>query len=131
MTDKGRPVRFLIVGAWNTLFGYLAFAAAYGLTRVLEIHYLFANVPAHFLAVGNAYLCHRTFTFGAGDAGAATSFFRFATVHWISLAVNLALLPLLVEGFDISPLVGAAILVVGSAFVSYFVHGRWSFARRA
>jgi putative flippase GtrA len=51
---SGRPLRFGIVGAWNTVFGYGAFAAFYWMTRRLDLHYLWAVLPAHIVAVLDA-----------------------------------------------------------------------------
>ena len=118
------------MGIWNTIFGYLAFVAAYSVTRWLDIHYMWSYIPAHLMAVGNAWLCQRTFVFGKGDLGAARSFLRFSSVYWVQFAINLVMLPLLVELTGVSPLIVQAFIVGTAAFVNYTIHARWSFARR-
>ena len=45
-----RGIRYILVGGWNTVFGYLAFSAFYLLTQRLGISYLFATVPAQVVA---------------------------------------------------------------------------------
>ncbi len=115
-----------MVGAWNTLFGYLAFVGCVALTRAAGISYLYATVPAQILAVLNAYVAHRTWTYADGDKGFAT-FLRFNAVYWVLFVVNVALLAALVEGVGLLPEVAQLGLVVINVSVSYFAHGRWSF----
>jgi putative flippase GtrA len=59
-------VRFLVVGVWNTLFGYGVFVA---LERTLgqATHYLVALVVASIIATLSAFLLHRYWTFKVRD----------------------------------------------------------------
>ena len=121
-----RPLRFILVGGWNTAFGYGAFAAFYWLTRRLGVHYLWAVLPAHLLAVFNAFLCQRWIVFGTHGPFFA-ALLRFSAVYWIFFAVNLPLLPLLVQGLHLHPLVAQALLVGANAALSYVAHDRFTF----
>ena len=127
---SGRPLRFVLVGAWNTAFGYGAFAFFYWITRRLGVHYLWAVLPAHVLAVLNAFLCQRWIVFGTHGPFFAT-LVRFSAVYWIFFAVNLPLLPLLVQGLHLHPLVAQALLVAANAATSYVVHDRFTFRKPA
>lgn len=123
---SGRPFRFVLVGAWNTLFGYCAFAAFYLLTRRLQIHYLWAVLPAHVLAVLNAFLCQRWIVFGTHGPFLPT-LLRFSLVYWVFFGVNLALLPVLVQILHLHPLVAQGLLVAANALLSYLAHQRFTF----
>jgi putative flippase GtrA len=123
-------LRFVIVGAWNTLFGYAAFAGFYYLTRRLEVHYLWAVLPAHVAAVLNAYLCQRWIVFGT-HGPFFTTLLRFSAVYWIFFAVNVPLLPLLVQGLELHPLLAQGLLVAANAGLSYLAHDRFTFRKPA
>ncbi len=121
-----RPLRFILVGVWNTVFGYLAFVGAYSLVTSLGLHYLWAAAPAHILAVTNAYLSHRTFVF-RDRSRRMESLFRYSLVHWGYFGANITLLPLLVGFVGLHPLAAQAVLVIFTATTSYFVHTFFTF----
>lgn len=130
MPPAPRPIRFLIVGLWNTVFGYGTFVAAVAATRALNVSYLYATVPAQILGILNAYFCHRVYTWADGDKSFA-GFVRFSAVYWVIFAVNAPLLVLLVDGLGLLPEIAQGILLVGNVVVSYLAHGRWSFRTSA
>lgn len=126
MAPAPRPLRFILVGAWNTLFGYLAFVGCVAATRAVGISYLYATVPAQILAVLNAYVAHRTWTFADGDKSFG-AFLRFNTVYWVLFVVNVGLLAALVDGVGLVPEVAQLGLTVLTVAASYLAHGRWTF----
>lgn len=121
-----RPLRFLLVGAWNTAFGYLAFVGFVAATRALGVSYLYATLPAQIVAILNAYLCHRYITFPDGEGG-LWAFLRFNAVYWVLFVVNVGLLAALVDGLGWLPEVAQALLTVLTVVVSYGAHRRFSF----
>jgi putative flippase GtrA len=125
-----RPLRFAVVGAWNTVFGYGAFAACYWVTQRIGAHYLWAALPAHVIAVLHAFAWQRWFVFEARGPIVA-SLLRFSAVYWVFFAINLPLLPLLVQLAGLHPLVAQALLIIANAAVSYVVHDRFTFGKHA
>ncbi|WP_408952606.1 GtrA family protein [Lysobacter sp. Hz 25] len=119
--------RFLIVGAWNTLFGYLAFVA---------VHLLFGRawhptatvVAAYCLALPQSFLTQRLLVFQRAQHDWRRQFLRFLGSNSAIFAANLILLPLFVAMTDTSPLLGQALFIVGSTVASYLVHKHYSFA---
>ena len=120
-------LRFLVIGAYNTAFGYLIFTGAYFLLR-RHIHYLGILLLSHFLAVSNAFLGHKFLTFRAKGQLLA-DFLRFNLAYLGTLVAGLAGLPFLVEVCRIHPLGSQAILSVFSMVGSYVIHKRVSFRR--
>jgi putative flippase GtrA len=131
----GRPVRFyfrrreqllyLMVGGWNTVFGYAAWAL---LQYVLgdHLHYLVIVVLSWPIAVLNAYLGYRYVVFRSRGS-VSRELPRFSLVYLITLLVNLALLPvaLRVLPFNIYVIqAGFAMVVV---VCSYLGHKYYSF----
>jgi putative flippase GtrA len=123
---RDRRVRYLIVGGWNTLFGYLAYVA---FLRLFPTHYLAITVPAQFVAIVNAYLCQRFFVFGT-DSPPFAAFFRFNVVYWIAYFVNLGALKLLVEGLGMNKFLAPIPITAVNVVVTYFTHQRYSFRAR-
>jgi putative flippase GtrA len=130
-------VRFFLIGAWNTAFGYIVFWVLYGVfARVFSVRYFAytaAQVVGWVIAVANAYLLHRTVTFRSTTRGreAVLEFLRFMQTYIAMFFVGLVLLPFLVEiaglGPRIAALVATAIGVVlsyvGHRFITFRPHG--------
>jgi len=120
-------LRFLVIGVYNTVFGYLAFAGMYLLLRS-RVHYLGILVLAHILAVINAFLGHKILTFRV-QGHLIVDFLRFNLTYLGSLIVGLGGLPFLVEIMHLHPLTSQAILICISTFGSYLMHKNISFRR--
>jgi putative flippase GtrA len=125
---RQQGIRYLIVGGWNTVFGFCSFAAlqiAFG----DQVHYLILLAIAMVFAILNAYIGYRLFVFKVRgrwirDLG------RFSLVYLSSFAANVAILPLLVEVIGLPVLVAQAITVTGTVALSFFAHRSFSFRRR-
>lgn len=120
-----RKVRFLAIGAWNTLFGYLSFYVLF-LIVADRLHYLFVALIAHFVAVTQSYFTQRRLVF-LSNAPIAREFLRFNTSHIGTLLFGLLAMSLLVETVGLSPLAAQAIIIVMSMILSYLLHSRFSF----
>jgi putative flippase GtrA len=122
-------VRFLGVGATNTLVGYLLFAAldqfvfyevAFGYLLSLVLSYCFSTVLA--------FVLYRRFVFRvAGHVWRDLA--RFLGVNALAVGINLALLPFLVEVVGTSPLISQALILVCTTLVSFLGHKSVSFRR--
>jgi putative flippase GtrA len=122
-------VRFVLVGGVNTLLGYGLFAA-FWLSAGDGIGYLGSLYASYAVAIVAAFALHRRFTFRVHGTGSViVDFLRFASVHVVSLVINTAALPLLVEAGGLYPLLAQAIVVVVTTLVSYFGHKLFSFRR--
>ncbi|WP_165070383.1 GtrA family protein [Marisediminicola senii] len=120
-------VRFLVVGGFNTVFAYALFAL-FELT--LDGHYLLSLLLSYAIATVVAFVLHRRVTFSrSGRHKLITDFFRFESVHIGLLALNAALLPVLVEIVGWPSLVAQAAIVSVTAVMSYLLHKFFSFRR--
>ncbi len=129
-------IRFVIVGIWNTIFGYVLFFVLDTLfTHVFEkryVAYMSAAVLGNFLAIINAYIFHKYLTFISKISGIRilAEFARFFTSYLFSFILGLILLPVIVEMFHIDPKIAAALILVVTVIVSYLSHSRFSFRQR-
>ena len=121
-------LRFLVIGASNTLFGYAAFAGAYFLLRN-RLHYLVILVLAHFVSVLYAFLGHKFLTFRA-EGHVLLDFLRFNVTYLSALALGLVGLPFLVEVCHLHPLASQALLITVNTIGTYVLHKHLSFRRR-
>lgn len=120
--------RFLAVGAYNTLFGYAAFALLY--TWLHEtMHYLMIAVIGHVIAVINAFFAHRILVFRA-RGNLLADFVRFNITTLGSTAIGLAGLAVLVDLGGIHPLLAQGIVLAVTVVITYVAHKLYTFARR-
>jgi len=127
LSGREQGLRFLIVGAFNTAFGFLLFALMLHLAGD-RVHYLVVLVVAMVIAVLVAFAAYRTFVFRVRghvlrDLG------RFSLVYVGVLAANVIALPLLVEVAGLAVLTAQAIVVVGTVITNFLLHRSFSFRR--
>lgn len=122
-------VRFLLIGAINTVIGYGLFAL-FMLAIGATIGYFGSLYASYAIATVIAFILHRRFTFRADKSGnAILDFLRFQSVYIVALTVNTIALPLLVEWARVPPLVAQAVIVIATTVISYFGHKWFSFRR--
>jgi putative flippase GtrA len=117
-------IRYLIIGAWNTFFGFAVFTI---LMIVFPISkYLIALTLTMLLAGMNSYMTQRKFVWQS-SANMKAEFSKFFTVFIGQFFANLVLLYILVDYFNFHPLwtqyVIAAVLIV----MTYISHKNWTF----
>ena len=115
MNQRRRFVRFNAVGAAGI---GLQLSALWLLTGVAHVHYLPATFAAVTLAVVHNFAWHRWWTWGDRpvDVHPIALFTRFAAANGaVSLAGNLAAMPVLVSAAGLTPVVanGVAIALTG------------------
>ena len=121
-----KQIKFLLVGAWNTLFGYSVFALLCVAAARLGVHYLAALVVSNVLAVTNGYFSYKGAVFNGGERS-WPEYFRFSSVYIALLAANMVLLPLLVNATRLNPVAAQGILLPFTVVSSYVAHNYFSF----
>src|SRR3989338_5358541 len=117
-------INYLLVGGWNTVFGYLAFAALYFLFRQ-NLHYMVLFIISNILSITNAYIGYKVFVFKT-KGNYLKEYMRFYVVYGAAMALNFVLLPLAVELLRISPVIAQGGLVFVNVIFSYAGHQRYS-----
>ena len=126
-----QKVRFLMVGGFNTVFGYALFAGFYRLLfAALPFGYLLSLAASYAVAVTVAFFLYRRFVFPVVGR-VRRDFLAFLGVNAVAIAVNFVLLPVLVEILGVRPLIAQAVVVVCTTLISYFGHRSISFRRPA
>ncbi|NQT30049.1 MAG: GtrA family protein [Candidatus Saganbacteria bacterium] len=124
-TKHRDKIWYLLVGLWNTLFGYLVFVALYFLLAK-KINYMILVVISNILAITNAYIGYKIFVFRT-RGNYLKEYLRFYVIYGGAIALNLILLPVLVEFFAVTPIVGQGIVMIVIVVGTYFGHKHFSF----
>lgn len=119
--------RFLIVGAYNTGFGYLIFVFLYEAFGK-SLHYLVIVFLSHIIAVTNAFLAQRRLVFRTKGSVFA-EFVRFNVTTIGTLLIGLTGMTLLVEQFKLPVLLAQALVTGVTVVASYFAHKYFTFKK--
>lgn len=128
-------IRFLLVGVWNTLFGYTIFFIFlnlfenfFGLERAA---YVLGITFSHIFGIVNSFFFHKFFTFRSKEKGkeAFKEFFRFFNSYLLIFLLNLVLIFLLVELILFDPVYAGAISIPICVLVTFFLLSNYSFKK--
>ena len=132
----GQVLRYLMVGAWNTLFGYGLFALFTHLLRHVAYGYIPALIAANIVAITVSFLGYKWFVFRT-KGNYLREWLRTMTVYGTGMLLNAALLAPLVALLrhvtrlgDKSPYIAQAFLAVMVVALSFFGHKHFTFGRR-
>ncbi len=134
---SGQVVRYLLVGAWNTLFGYGLYALlTYLLTPLIPYAYMAAALLGTVVCITVSFLGYKIFVFRT-KGNFLKEYLRCYVVYGTSTVVNLALLPVLVAVLNLyvepqvyAPYIAGAILTVGTVVASFIGHRQYTFAHK-
>jgi len=121
--------RFLLVGAFNTAFGYTAFVAIQYLFGT-TIGYMGSLFCAHVVASSVAFVLYRRLVFKV-IGHVMLDYFRFQGVYFVTLTTNVILLPLFVEVFGWNVYLAQGVVMCVTVVGSFLGHKFFSFRRTA
>ncbi len=127
-------IRYVIVGTWNTFFGYAVYAFfTYMLTGLVPHAYIFASVIANVISITVAYIGHKFFVFKT-KGNYLREYMKFYAVYGVAVIVNITLLPFVVAAVSYvtnqekySPYIAGIILTSITVICSFFGHKNFSF----
>ena len=127
--------RYLLVGLWNTAFGYGTYA---GLTALLTPHlahaYIIASLVANLLSITSAFLAYKWFVFKT-HGNYLREWMRCVAVYGGAALIGTLLLPIVVFALhhftrfnSSAPYIAGAALTGLSVLASFLGHKNFSFA---
>jgi putative flippase GtrA len=125
---SNQKIRYLVIGGYNTLFGYGCFALLWWMFGQ-KLHYIILLIISHILSVINAYLGYRLFVFQTKGKW-LKEFFKFNLVYLGTFAINLFALPILIEEFKLHALIAQALIIVITVIASYVIHNKITFKKQ-
>lgn len=135
----GQVLRYLIVGAWNTLFAYGLFAGlTYALMPLLRSAYaaaMTASAAGSVICITVSFLCHKLFVFRT-KGNFLREYLRSFVVYGGTSLMGLVLLPVLMAALhplvspkEAVPYLAGGLLTAGTVVVGFFGHKRYTFMR--
>ncbi|HET9100294.1 MAG TPA: GtrA family protein [Acidobacteriaceae bacterium] len=130
----GQFLRYLLVGGWNTLFGYATYAlfTALLMPRV-RFGYILASAFSSVINITVAYLGYKLFVFKT-KGNYVGEWLRCIAVYGSGMMPGLLLLPLLVGGLHYvfhlqrsAPYIAGALLMGLGVLYSFFGHKHFTF----
>jgi putative flippase GtrA len=123
-----KHVKFALIGVYNTLFGYGAFA---GLHEAFpHVNYMFVLIVSREVSVVGSFIAYRLFVFKVRGA-VVSDFMRFWLVYSGAAVANLIALPFFVQIVGLNVLVAQAVTMVLTVISSWIGHNHFSFKRSA
>ncbi|MGD9971110.1 MAG: GtrA family protein [Sulfuricurvum sp.] len=120
-----QKVRYLLIGGWNTLFGYGVFAGLYFWLKD-STHYIAILSLSYILSITNAYIGYKLFVFKT-RGNILREYFRFYMVYGASFLFNLVSLPVLIETLNFNMYIAQALITLLTIIGSYVLHKKFSF----
>ncbi len=117
-------IKFSIVGVLNTAIHYVIFFYLYS---YLGVYHLLASATGFCFAVTNSYFVNKHWTFAQRNSNKSHQFVKFLTVNLVALMVNLTGMLLLVESFQVNPLLAQLVMIVITLTVNFMGTKFWSF----
>ena len=110
-----RPIKFLVIGTVNTLFGYFCYAGL----LFIGLHYSLAALFGTLLGIAFNYLSTSRYVFNASSASLKQGI-RFVLVYCLHYFINISCLWLL-ERCGLNPYLSGLILIIPMAIVAYLL----------
>ena len=128
MIPDSQILRYLIVGGWNTVFGYCVFAILYFLLST-RIHYVIIAIISSIIAITVAYAGYKLFVFKT-KGNYLSEYLKFYVVYGFSMLLGLVLLPIFVEVLILNVYLAQAVAIIACTFISFIGHRNFSFKKR-
>lgn len=125
--DKNTTSRYLIVGGWNTIFGYATFSILYLLLNE-KLNYILVAIVSHIISVTQSFLTQRNIVFRSKNIW-ISEYIRFHVANIASLGLGLIILPILVETVKLTSLIAQALATFFIIIMSYFAHKHFTFKK--
>jgi putative flippase GtrA len=123
-----KPLRYLVVGGFNTAFAYFATVGLYySLSKWL--HIVVIGVLANIICITVSFATYKIFVFRSG-AGWLHEYLRSYVVYGGSAVIGIAGLWILVDGLGIEFWLAQGGLMIIGVVISYIGHDRFTFKNR-
>lgn len=126
-TIKSREIRYLLVGGWNTLFGY-GFGVSLYTVLSPYLHIIGIGLISSVCAITMSFLTYKLFVFQT-KGQLLIEYLRSYVVYGGTAVIGTLLLWIMVDGFGIRIWIAQGIGIMISVFISYVGHKRITFSR--
>ena len=123
----GRPVRYVLAGALNTVVGFSAYPSLLWFSGWFREHYLVALLIVQVFCVCFAFTTYKVGVFKSRN-NILRDFLRFTSYYATIFGLNWIILPFFVEVVGINPIITQTVFNVFVVIFGYFWHSNITFA---
>ncbi|MRR11052.1 GtrA family protein [bacterium] len=128
LTRHREKILYLIVGGWNTVFGYAVYL---GLIALIGTdHYWWLLIPTNIIGVTQNFFAYKLIVFRTKGRW-ASEYGKFWIVYLPYLGANLLLLPALVAWLELDPRIAQGVYAVLAVVITYLGHKYFTFREPA
>ena len=121
-----QKIRYLLVGFYNTLFGYLTFVLIFYNFSDVASHSLLLGIT-HFIAVTNNFFTYRRLVFNLKE-NLLKSYFKFNQIYLLIYIINLILFLLFTKIMNVNLYLAQGLILILITILGYFMNKNYSFA---
>ena len=125
---RKKEINYLMVGAWNTLFGYIVFALLYYFLSDYLASFIIVIIN-NVITVTNNYVWYKLLVFKT-KGNFLREYLRFYAIYVVALVFNLIALPLMVDYFKLNAYLSQAIITVVIIIMSYLANNKFAFKNK-
>jgi putative flippase GtrA len=126
--NRKRVARYLLVGGWNTLFGYGVTVFLYQKLHLVLSILLIATI-SNGIAISMSFLTHRYWVFKS-KGHFLREYLKSFVVYGASGVVSIASLWVMVDHVGLSIWTAQALAMILTVIASYFGHSRFTFREK-
>jgi putative flippase GtrA len=123
-----KRIRFLIIGGLNTAVGFLVYPTLYYLIADVGFGYMTLLFISQLICTNFSFITNKSMVFRS-NKNYFIEYFKYNTFQIIVVVVNLLVLPLCVEVFEMNPVVAQTVFTGSVVVISYLWHSKVTFNR--
>jgi len=124
-----QKVKYLIIGTYNTLVGYLFFVLIFYYFSSTVNHYLLLGA-CHLIGTIHNFFSYRTFVFKI-KSNSLLNYLKFNLVYLFTFSLNIIMFTLLTKVMNWNLYLAQALIVLIIASVGYFLNKYYSFSNNS
>lgn len=125
MTFNNKKLRYLAVGTWNTIFGYLLGAILFLLLNPY-LHLVVIAIIANFFAISMSFLTYKLIVFRTRGSW-LTEYLRCYLVYGFNAVLGILFLWLFIDWLDLNIWIAQGFSIAITMIITYFFHQNFTF----
>ncbi len=118
---QSKKMRFLVAGGVNTIVGLSVYPLLYLLLKPMGLGYLSILFISQMICITFSFISNKYFVFKT-SGNLHAEYVKFFVFHVFHFLLNLICLPVLVEFFEMNPIIAQTLFSVLIIVTSYFWH---------
>ena len=122
---NNQKIRYLLVGFYNTLFGYLTFVLIFYNFSDVTSHSLLLGI-SHFIGVTNNFFTYKGWVFNVKE-NLLKNYFKFNQVYLLIYIINLILFLFFTKIMNVNLYLAQGLILIVITILGYFMNKNYSF----